>query len=233
MERNLVLNIPHSSNQGLFDPEIGKWPHNPHFVNDCVNKWTDWWTDFLFQTDNEKVKSFVFPYSRFVCDAERLEDDPLEGIGQGIIYTKFGGFTRRELSEKNKERLLAVRKDYLNSISNALNEKSVLIDCHSFPSDVSDVDISIGYNNDWSYDTKITDKVIEIFKKQGYKVGENMPYSNSITPNADFTFTSLMIEVNKKVYMNERTLTLERNQRQWMRWFGCLNRVYDTIFNLD
>lgn len=233
MARNIVLNIPHSSNQGIFDPEIGLWPHNSHFINDCVNKWTDWWTDFLFQTTNERVKSFVFPYSRFVCDAERLDNDPMEELGQGIIYTSFGGYHRGELTEENKQRLLKIRNDYTTSIGKGLTQESVIIDCHSFPSDMSDVDICIGYNNDWSYDKKITDKVIEIFKKQGYKVGENIPYSNSITPNADFTFTSLMIEVNKKVYMNERTLTLERNQRQWMRWFGCLNRVYDTIFNLD
>ena len=78
MERNIVLNIPHSSNQGVFDPEIGAWPTNPYFINDCVNKWTDWWTDFLFQTANERVKSFVFPYSRFVCDAERLDNNPMK-----------------------------------------------------------------------------------------------------------------------------------------------------------
>ena len=155
----------------------------------------------------------------------------MEEIGQGIIYRKFDGYTRGELTKENKDRLLAVRMDYLNSISNALNEKSVLIDCHSFPSELSDVDICIGYNNDWSNDRNITNKVIEIFKKHGYKVGANTPYSNSITPPTDIKYTSLMIEVNKKVYLNERTLTLERNQRQWMRWFGCLNRVYDTILN--
>ena len=68
----IVLHIPHASVNGIFGP-YGKWPCNPHFINDCVIKWTDWYTDFLFATSNEDVTSVVFPYSRFVCDAERLE----------------------------------------------------------------------------------------------------------------------------------------------------------------
>ena len=36
----IVLNIPHSSVNGIFDT-YGKWPRNHHFINDCVNKWTD------------------------------------------------------------------------------------------------------------------------------------------------------------------------------------------------
>ena len=75
----IVFNIPHSSVNGIFD-EYGKWPRNPHFINECVNKWTDWYTDFLFATTNEQVVSVVFPYSRFVCDVERLDDDPMESI---------------------------------------------------------------------------------------------------------------------------------------------------------
>ena len=233
MERNIVLSIPHSSTAGIFDKEIGRWPANPHFVNNCVNKWTDWWTDMLFQTGNDKVKSFVFPYSRFVCDAERLEGDPMEEIGHGIIYTTFGGYQRGVLTEENKQRLLKTRKDYLTSISKALTPKSVIIDCHSFPSELSEVDICIGFNEDWSYDEKLISIVVETFKKSGYSVGLNDPYSNSLTAPADYEYKSLMIEINKKVYMNEKSLSLEINQRQWMKWFGCLNKVYDLILNND
>ena len=39
-----------------------------------------------------------------------------------------------------------------------------------------------------------------------------------------------MTEVNKRVYMT-RICTLNPNSRQWMRWFGCINRIYDTILN--
>ena len=72
--RNIVLNIPHTSINGVFDPKYGGWPHNQYFINNCLNKWTDWYTDFLFAplSEQKDVSTVVFPYSRFVCDAERL-----------------------------------------------------------------------------------------------------------------------------------------------------------------
>lgn len=42
----------------------------------------------------------IFQLSRFIIDAERLEHDPSEAKGQGIIYTDFGGF-HREISPRN------------------------------------------------------------------------------------------------------------------------------------
>ena len=63
---NIVLNIPHSSICGIFDR--GKWTHNPHFINNVVRCVTDWYTDFLFYSDNPAVQEVVFPYSRLVCD---------------------------------------------------------------------------------------------------------------------------------------------------------------------
>ena len=58
----------------------------------------------------------------------------------------------------------------------------------------------------------------------------NEPYSNSLSPETGFTYKSLMIEVNKRIYMT-RNGKLNPNSRQWMRWFGCINRIYDTILN--
>ena len=53
-KRNIVLNIPHSSINGVFDPQFGGWPCNQYFVNDHLNRWTDWFTDFLFSMLSEK-----------------------------------------------------------------------------------------------------------------------------------------------------------------------------------
>ena len=92
----IVLNIPHSSLNGIFDKNIGQWPCNSYFMNECINKWTDWFTDFLFMqlSKEENVDTIVFPFSRFVCDVERLKNDPLEIEGNGIIYTQFNGYKR-------------------------------------------------------------------------------------------------------------------------------------------
>ncbi|MCM1140994.1 MAG: N-formylglutamate amidohydrolase [Muribaculum sp.] len=227
--RNIVLNIPHSSISGIFDAEVGKWQRNPHFINECVNRWTDWWTDMLFCVRMENVDSVVFPYSRFVCDVERLKGDPLESIGQGIIYTNFNRYKRGKIDEETNNELISLWERHQTKLSSFLNENSVLIDCHSFPGDMADVDICIGFNDDWSYDEKLVAEIIKIFKTNGYSIGINNPYSNSITPTTEARYVSLMIEVNKRVYMNEKLLLLNRNHRQWMRWYGCLKRVYEHI----
>lgn len=232
MKRNIVLNIPHASINGVFDPKYGGWPCNQYFVNNCLNRWTDWYTDFLFLplSRQEDVSTVVFPYSRFVCDAERLENDPLEEIGQGIIYKEYGNHKRNDMTEKQiKETLRLWEQHQKNLKKHIKSQNTVLIDCHSFPSDLSDCDICIGHNDDWSYNGKIINGIVKIFKGMGYTVEINKPFSNSITPQMPFPYTSLMIEVNKRVYMNERTLRLEYSALKWMRWSGTLRKIYEFL----
>jgi hypothetical protein len=33
--------------------------------------------------------------------------------------------------------------------------------------------------------------------------------------------------------MDEKLILLNRNSRQWMRWFGCLNRIYNALLNQE
>ena len=88
---NLVLNIPHASVAGL---GYAKWDDEVGLIRE-VRKWTDWYTDLIFVPDNKPgVKSITADYSRFVVDVERLEDDPLDSTGQGIVYTQFNGIKR-------------------------------------------------------------------------------------------------------------------------------------------
>ena len=232
MKRNIVLNIPHASINGVFDPKYGGWPCNQYFVNNCLNKWTDWYTDFLFSTLSRQkdVSTVVFPYSRFVCDAERLENDPLEKIGQGIIYKEYGYHKRNDMNEKQIKETMRLWEQHQKSLKKHIkSQNTVLIDCHSFPSDLSDCDICIGHNDDWSYNGKIVNGIVKIFKGMGYTVEINKPFSNSITPQMPFPYTSLMIEVNKRVYMNESTLCLEYSALKWMRWSGTLRRIYEFL----
>ena len=225
----IVLHIPHASVNGIFGP-YGRWPRNPHFINECMAKWTDWYTDFLFATSNENVFSVIFPYSRFVCDAERLDDDPMEAMGQGILYQHFGDYNRGTLSKKESDFLYEQRRQHLDAVKEQLTPNSLLIDCHSFPSELSDCDICIGHNSDDTYDKRLVNLVKQQFEKSGCKVAINEPYSNSLSPETGFTYKSLMIEVNKRIYMT-RNGKLNPNSRQWMRWFGCVNTIYNTILD--
>jgi len=205
---NIVLNIPHAGVRGLGSI---KCDNKVNLLAE-VRKWTDWYTDLIFIPEkNDRIKHIIADYSRFAVDVERLLDDPLEKKGQGIIYTKYNG-QERYVGEKERIRLMAYYYDYIDRLKSMLSEHSLLIDCHSFPSDMSDVDICIGYNEDWSKPTNfVIDLVVESFKQHGYKVGINAPFSNAIAPETGYTYNSIMIELNKRVYLNEQTLDFNDN----------------------
>ena len=52
---------------------------------------------------------------------------------------------------------------------------------------------------------------VSLFVENGYKVGINEPYSNSETPDCPFQYQSMMLEINKRTYMEEETLHLKSN----------------------
>ena len=80
---NIVLNIPHCSTGRIFD--LGKWPRNPHFINNVVRCVTDWYTDFLFYSHNPAVQEVVFPYSRLVCDATGHDEESIIWLSKVAI----------------------------------------------------------------------------------------------------------------------------------------------------
>lgn len=193
----IVLNVPHASPVFPFGKEC--WESG---IEAEIVRWTDWYTDWLFQSGCPMVHSVVYPFSRFFCDVERLENDPLEGIGQGIVYERFNGF-RRMLSEADISWIMASYYEHLNRLKSLIrDEHTLLIDCHSFPEDLSNIDICIGFNDDWSKPSESLICLVEaVFHEAGLTVGLNSPYSNSISPDTGFTYQSVMIEVNKGVYM--------------------------------
>ena len=212
--KRIVLNEPHASIEGLYNNQLSFWNIDERFINDIVLKWTDWHTDFLFHGyRSEKVRTVRFPYSRFIVDAERLWDDPLEQHGQGIVYKQFDGYTRT-VPEENEVQLLGLWHWHQQRLRENLCEGALLLDCHSFPSEMSDVDICIGFNEDWSKPHKDTlELAVNLFEDNGYKVGINEPYSNSETPDCPFSYQSMMLEVNKRAYMEDGSLHLRRNTK--------------------
>ena len=212
---NIVLNIPHSSTCGIFDR--GKWPHNPHFINNVVRRVTDWYSDFLFYSDNPAVQEVVFPYSRLVCD--------VTGTDEGsILWPAQGGYKRHQLSDSEQAVLLNLHQAHNEEVKSFINEDSILIEGHSFTGEEMQYDIILG-TIDWERNHDIVDIVKRGFEKSGYSV--------SFLYGEEFAFTplckSMFIKVNRRVYMNQNLLLLDQNSRQWMRWFGCLNRIYEKL----
>ena len=175
-------------------------------------KWTDWHTDYLFHgLRDDRIKTVRFPYSRFIVDAERLWQDPLESMGQGIVYKNFDGH-RRTVPKQSEQNLLGLWKWHQRRLSSQLSEGALLLDCHSFPEELSDVDICIGFNEDWSKPDKATiEMAVNHFMDHGYKVGVNTPYSNSETPDCPFHYHSLMLEINKRAYLRPNSIQLRGN----------------------
>ena len=90
---SIVLNIPHSSSEFPGTAKDG-WENG---IDEHIQRWTDWGTDRLFgmaSSMDPRIHPVTFPWSRFFCDVERLENDPLEKIGHGIVYSSFEGIGR-------------------------------------------------------------------------------------------------------------------------------------------
>ena len=225
----IVLNVPHASLEGIYDRNMSFWPSNPSFMNDVVQKWTDWYTDFVFAFKSaNNLVPVRFPYSRFIVDAERLWDDPMEDIGQGIVYTQFGDF-KRNVTDCKKKQLQMLWKHHQQHLVSAITPDSILLDCHSFPSEMSDVDICIGYNDDWSFPgSGIIDMLQDTFERNGYTLGINNPYSNSISPKTEFEYPSLMIEINKRVYLEDNSIRMKTN-RHALKVAEVMDKVYQRL----
>jgi N-formylglutamate amidohydrolase len=98
---------------------------------------TDWFTDDLFMI--ESAEHFVFSYSRFYADMERLDNDPLEAQGMGIFYTQTPwGVTYRDKSLPEYEDVMKIYQQWHEDLKHATeqqikdNDYAVLVDCHSF-----------------------------------------------------------------------------------------------------
>jgi N-formylglutamate amidohydrolase len=221
--KKLVLHIPHSSTT---IPLLEGYVSNQEEINQEIIKLTDWYTDDLF--DSEEDDKIVAPFSRIFCDVERFADDDLEVMskfGMGVLYEKLeNGNQLRIVSSKLKSDVL---KGYYWKHHNMLNNvvknhlehtKSCLIlDCHSFPSfpfscalvqDKNTPDFNIGTD---SYHTpsRLIEASQEFFESKGLSLGIDTPYSGSIVPmkyyQKDKRVASIMLEVNRRMYLNEPT----------------------------
>ena len=222
----MILHIPHASRH---IPEVlrSQFVLGDHALEEEVALVTDAFTDELF--DCPDACRVVCPVSRLVVDVERFShdpDEPMSRVGQGMIYTKtcLGEPLRRTLSEE--ERCLLKSACYVphhEQLRRAVLEellsrgKALIVDCHSFPGRPLPCDVCQDENRpDFCIGTdafhtppgllRATESAI---RSHGYSVGINSPYSGSLVPAATYrrnpNVWSVMIEVNRKLYMDEKT----------------------------
>jgi len=147
--------------------------------------------------------------SRMFCDCERLDGEP-DRLNRFALEIADAEERKWALEFKTWKRnaFLAEWYRYRSEVLFAASGRpSIIVDCHAFPSEVApDVDICLGFNEDSSKPREQTiESVANIFRNAGYSVALNRPYANALAPT-EYIGHSLMIEVNKRTYMNETTL---------------------------
>ena len=198
----MLIHIPHSSIKLTDDVTVP--------LSDLYSV-TDWYTDELFFWSG--AEKAIFPWSRLVCDVERLVNDPLDAYGLGMHTTRtISGETYRSDYDGVEETYRLYRTWHADLAKKVLDQghytdRVVLIDAHSFSEkqilNGSNViyampDICIGSNPETP--KKLVNLSIDNFSKLGYSVSENVPYSGALrVAGAE----SVMIEINKRVYLTD------------------------------
>ncbi len=193
---NVVMAIPHSAST----PSGVDWTRSMAIAGER-DRWTDWFTDELFDCRESGARVVRGPVSRLDCDLERLEGE----ADRLCKYTMVEGCAAKA-SASFSNRMLAEWYRYRSEIlmSAAEGERNLIIDCHSFPEDLApDIDICIGFNDDDSRPPQeVLDAVFGHFGNAGYSVAFNRPYSNALAP-IGYVGHSMMIEVNKRCYLDK------------------------------
>lgn len=234
---NVLLHVPHSS---MNFPKGTL--HHFNDLNEDERLLIDYYTDELFVPDVpvKHIEHAVFPYCRLYCDVERLINDPLEKEGLGISYNRrVGDDSCGYRSFSKMEDAFPMYVDFHSMVAKRIvmcGDNLLLIDCHSFSnlpnllnSVPPDIDICIGYNDDDTFPgNMVVDSITRHLESRGYKVGINTPFSNSKTFAVPMEYHSVMIEVNKRLYMDEATL---EKSRGFEKLRDDLLSLYDVLLN--
>lgn len=221
---SIIKHIPHSSisfPDGMQDIILGEFELNKYNL-----KMSDLFIDKLF--DSIPGKTMIAPYSRLWCDVEKYKDNNKEEMskyGQGFIYDKFydgkdifrfGLINGVDIKQEKIKYYDKYHKQLSSLVKNELDKgKNVLLlDLHSFSDEQAASinkkgplpDICIGVV-EGLYKKEILDLIIRKIKDKGLTYQINYPYKGSILPSdielAKYKerFTSIMIEVNKRIYL--------------------------------
>ena len=227
MTADVVLHLPHDSTVIPDDLRHTLLPDD-FALHQELMAMTDHHTVDLFSGVGE-AHTVVFPVSRLVVDPERFLDDASERMaqrGMGVIYTtcSTGAPLRHPPTAAERDALLArfyhphhARLTSAVSEALAVHGYCLLLDCHSFPANSCahklyhvDVRPNICLGTDaYHTPTWLTDAAREAFEVEGHRVAIDAPYAGTIVPvthlGSEPRVLSLMIEVNRGLYVNETT----------------------------
>lgn len=246
--KNIIIHIPHAS---LRLPEIFK--DKLLQTQEKIDYQNIFMSDYLVDqfVPNNFSNIIKFEFSRLFCDVERFRDDKEEEMikyGMGAIYEKDSDNQKIidvDLNYKN-EVLLNYYDKHHNKIdeltTNILekHEKCYIMDLHSFSDDFvikmfnknNNPDICIGYDEKIKDETLI-DLTIKHFKKYGYSISLNYPYSGSLIPNKYYNsnnnrIKSIMI-YKKDLYLDSNT-KINHEKNEILK--KCMNDYYENVIKV-
>ncbi len=219
----VIVHIPHSS---TYIPEKHKelFTVDEETLDKELLLMTDRYTDELFEHEN----SIVLPISRLVCDVERFRnesDEEMTAKGMWVCYEKTSdGKQLKICTDEHKNEILTEyydvhHKKLTEAVALALEEhgECVIVDAHSFSStplphepsqETPRPDICIG-TDDFHTPYQLLEFCKDFFEAKGYSVAINQPFSGTVVPvdyyGKNKQVESVMIEINRNLYMNEQT----------------------------
>ena len=190
---------------------------------------TDHHTDALFGwTVRHGATALVNQWSRLVLDPERFEDqerEPMEAVGQGVVYTVTSdGRPLRDSDPVARaalmERLYHPWHRALEGLVSAAIEAAgtcLIIDCHSFgtaplATEVDQApdrpDVCVGTDAAHT-PPELAEALESALRASGFSVRRDSPFSGAIVPadryRRDLRVRSVMLEVRRGVYSDEST----------------------------
>jgi N-formylglutamate amidohydrolase len=198
-------------------------------LNAELLRMTDAYTDALFPVTIVEAARLVCPVSRLICDVERFpsdQDEPMASRGMGVLYTRtsMGEKLRRQLDPTEREALLGrwywphhrKLQVLVDDVARSLN-RCLIVDSHSFPSvalpyelnqSKGRADICIG-TDPFHTPSQVRSAVVSAVMEEGYSVAIDAPFAGALVPLAYFRkdkrISSVMIEVNRRLYMDEQS----------------------------
>lgn len=221
--QKIIIHIPHASGH---IPSYEGYVANEDVIDHEILKLTDWHTENLFDIPGKDHLIIKAGFSRVFCDVERFEDDNKESMaakGMGALYTTTDeGAPLREVTEQLRERILnEFYRPHHQRLTRAVAQQleatgqAIIIDAHSFSNTpfIRDHDQSpnrpdfcLGTDKIHTPDAWIQ-LAKDYFREMGYSLAVNSPYAGTIVPleyyEKDDRVKSIMLEVNRKLYMNE------------------------------
>jgi N-formylglutamate deformylase len=131
-------------------------------------------------------------------------------------------YDRRIPADDALQRIESLYKPYHRALRKAFTQvhrefgAAILVDCHSMPSspgrdDRPRGDIVLGDRYGTSCAGAVTDTVEQLLRQMGYNVSRNKPYAGGFITehygNPGAGLHALQLEINRSLYMDERSLT--------------------------